>query len=158
MDGLGSRGEIHLRTSDTPVDVVSVSKSEPYCATWSFPRQINLTFGRRAKRLHQDPVCGGGGPVERHQSAKRLFRSWFAAVRPAASARTDQARGDFSSVGVYPQAAFCHGPLGDDTSGHIISRASPAACPPGATMAVFLRRPPLRLAHSSNRRGSAEYG
>ena len=27
--------------------------------TWSFPHQINLTFGRRAKRLHQYPACGG---------------------------------------------------------------------------------------------------
>ena len=26
---------------------------------WSFPHQINLTFGRRAKRLHQYPACGG---------------------------------------------------------------------------------------------------
>ena len=28
---------------------------------WSFPHQINLTFGRRAKRLHQYPACGGRG-------------------------------------------------------------------------------------------------
>ncbi len=35
-------------------------RSEPDCTTWSFPRQINLTFGRRAKRLHQYPACGGG--------------------------------------------------------------------------------------------------
>jgi len=27
--------------------------------TWPFGYQINLTFGRRAKRLHQHPACGG---------------------------------------------------------------------------------------------------
>ena len=26
---------------------------------WSFPHQINLTFGRRLKRLHQPPACDG---------------------------------------------------------------------------------------------------
>jgi len=34
---------------------------EPVSMIWSFPHQINLTFGRRAKRLHQHPACGGRG-------------------------------------------------------------------------------------------------
>jgi hypothetical protein len=34
-------------------------RSEPDCTTWSFPHQIKLTFGRRAKRLYQYPACGG---------------------------------------------------------------------------------------------------
>jgi hypothetical protein len=34
-------------------------RSEPNSMIWSFPHQINLTFGRRAKRLHQYPACGG---------------------------------------------------------------------------------------------------
>jgi hypothetical protein len=33
--------------------------SEPVCTIWSFAHQINLTFGRRGTRLHQDPACGG---------------------------------------------------------------------------------------------------
>jgi len=35
---------------------------------WSFPHQINLTFGRRAKRLHQYPACGGRGSGGRDHS------------------------------------------------------------------------------------------
>jgi hypothetical protein len=35
-------------------------RSEPDCTTWSCPHQINLTSGRRAKRLHQNPACGSG--------------------------------------------------------------------------------------------------
>src|ERR1700733_19025 len=38
-----------------------IQRSEPDRATWSFPHQINLTFGRRSRRLHQDPACGGWG-------------------------------------------------------------------------------------------------
>jgi len=38
---------------------VSVSKVEPFYVTWSLPHQIKLTFGRRSRRLHQDPACGG---------------------------------------------------------------------------------------------------
>src|SRR6516164_444100 len=34
-------------------------RSEPVSVTWSFPHQIKLTSGRRAKRLHQYPACGG---------------------------------------------------------------------------------------------------
>jgi hypothetical protein len=55
-----------------------------------FPRQINLTSGRRAKRLHQYPACGGRGSGGRDRSKLRLFRPWFSAVRLPGSARTDQ--------------------------------------------------------------------
>jgi len=34
-------------------------RSEPFYVTWSLPHQIKLTFGRRSRRLHQDPACGG---------------------------------------------------------------------------------------------------
>ncbi len=65
-------------------------RSEPDCTTRLFPRQINLTSGRRAKRLHQYPACGGLGSGRRDNSERRLFRPWFTAVRPPGSARADQ--------------------------------------------------------------------
>ena len=40
---------------------------------WLFPRQINLTFGRRSRRLHQYPACGGQGPCRDRQAARRAF-------------------------------------------------------------------------------------
>ena len=49
---------------------------------WLFPRQIKLTFGRRSRRLHHDPACGGRGSERRDHSQKRLFKPCLAAVRP----------------------------------------------------------------------------
>ena len=48
-----SHGELQVkgiqsRISETPV-VVRYPRSEPVSMIWSFPHQINLTFGRRAK-------------------------------------------------------------------------------------------------------------
>jgi hypothetical protein len=43
-------------------------RSEPFYVTWSLPHQIKLTFGRRSRRLHQDPACGGWGSGERDHS------------------------------------------------------------------------------------------
>ena len=65
-------------------------RSEPDCTAWSFPRQINLTFRRRSRRLHQYPACGGRGSGRRNHSRRRLFKPCEAAVRPPGSARTDQ--------------------------------------------------------------------
>lgn len=48
-------------------------RSEPNRATWSFPHQIKLTFGRRSRRLHQYPACGGWGSKGRDHSSIRLF-------------------------------------------------------------------------------------
>ena len=50
-------------------------RSEPDRATWSFPHQINLTFGRRSRRLHQDPACGGWGSRGRNHSHPKSERS-----------------------------------------------------------------------------------
>ena len=36
-------------------------RSEPDSMTWSFPHQIQLTYGRRSQRLHQYPAFGGSG-------------------------------------------------------------------------------------------------
>ena len=44
-------------------------RSEPDCTIWSFPRQIKLTFGRRSRRLHQYPACGGRGSGRRGHSS-----------------------------------------------------------------------------------------
>ena len=38
-------------------------RSEPDCTTWSFPHQINLTFGCRSQRLHQYPACSRWGSI-----------------------------------------------------------------------------------------------
>jgi hypothetical protein len=38
------------------------------------PLRVKLTYGRRAKRLHQYPACGGQGSGGRVQSLDRLFR------------------------------------------------------------------------------------
>jgi hypothetical protein len=43
-------------------------RSEPFYVTWSLPHQIKLTFGRRSRRLRQDPACGGWGSGERDHS------------------------------------------------------------------------------------------
>src|SRR5271166_35505 len=65
-------------------------RSEPDRATWSFPHQIKLTFGRRSRRLHQYPACGGWGSKGRDHSSIRLFRPYGCAVRPPGSTRNDQ--------------------------------------------------------------------
>jgi hypothetical protein len=44
--------------SKTPVSI-SASKVQARFRDLVVPRQINLTSGRRAKRLHQYPACGG---------------------------------------------------------------------------------------------------
>ena len=66
--------------SKTPVPI-SVSKVEARFRDLVVLRQINLTSGRRAKRLHQYPACGGRGSGGRDHSKLRLFGPWFSAVR-----------------------------------------------------------------------------
>src|SRR4029077_10872705 len=67
--------------SETPVAVSRYPRSEPVSMIWSFPHQINLTFGRRAKRLHQYPACGGAGAGGREHSLISAFQAtdWFRA-------------------------------------------------------------------------------
>ena len=64
--------------------------SEPDCATWAFPRQIKLTCGRRIKRLHQYPACGGWGSGGRDHTYRRQFKPMASSIRPPGSAETDQ--------------------------------------------------------------------
>jgi hypothetical protein len=55
-----SSGKNHWCMRKTPVPI-SVSKVQARFRDLVVPRQINLTSGRRAKRLHQYPACGGRG-------------------------------------------------------------------------------------------------
>ena len=74
--------------SKTPVPI-SVSKVRARFRDLVVARQINLTSGRRAKRLHQYPACGGRGSGRRSHSRGRLFKPCEAAVRPPGSAKTN---------------------------------------------------------------------
>ena len=65
---------------------ISASKVQARFRDLVVPRQINLTSGRRAKRLHQYPACGGRGSGGRDHSKLRLFGPWFSAVHPPGSA------------------------------------------------------------------------
>jgi len=72
MAELKSRGKISTALAKLQC-LFRYPRSEPDCMDLgSFPRQINLTFGRRARRLHQDPACGGWG-------LKRTRPFWTAA-------------------------------------------------------------------------------
>ena len=55
--------------------VVRYPRSESDCTTWSFPHQINLTFGRRSRRLHRHPACGGQGSGRREPFSKTAFQA-----------------------------------------------------------------------------------
>jgi len=82
--------ETHFRIGQTP-RAVSVSEVRAHCMTRGpFPSTINLTYGRRSRRLHQHPACGGRGSGGRNHSQDRRFGPWARSVRPPGSARTDQ--------------------------------------------------------------------
>jgi hypothetical protein len=71
----------------------------PIARPGSFPRQINLTSGRRTKRLHQNPACGSGAQEDEtilqsgflghgalrfvHLDPPGLITSWKISVRSA---------------------------------------------------------------------------
>ena len=52
------------------------SRSEPdsYDAA-RFPSTINLTYGRRSSRLHQNPACGAQGSGRREPFSKTAFEA-----------------------------------------------------------------------------------
>jgi hypothetical protein len=89
MGRFGSRGEFQSRIIKAPA-AVPVSKVRAHCMIWSSPCQIKLTFGRRSRRLHQYPACGGQGSGRRDHSRMRRFKPCIEAVGPPGSARTDQ--------------------------------------------------------------------
>jgi len=47
----------------------------PIAQPGRFPHQINLTFGRRSRRLHQHPACGGQGSGRREPFSKTAFQA-----------------------------------------------------------------------------------
>jgi len=74
--------------SKTPM-FISASKVQARFRDLVVPRQINLTSGRRAKRLHQYPACGGAGLGRTRPFLNSGFSGpWFSAVRPPGSAKT----------------------------------------------------------------------
>src|SRR5271170_903767 len=83
------KSQIQWRIGKTP-EAVRYPRFEPASVTWSFPHQIKLTFGRRAKRLHQYPACGGWGSGGRDHSCCRLFKPYAPSIRPPRSAETDR--------------------------------------------------------------------
>jgi hypothetical protein len=126
--------------------------------TWLFPRQINLTFGRRAKRLHQDPACGGWGLRRTRPFSKAA--SWAMAVCGSSTwirqDRSSPGRIE-ESVSVYRQDAFITAPSMTTPAVTYFHRAT-SSFRAKATMVVFLRRPPLRVTRSLNHRASADCG
>jgi len=118
MGSFGSRGEIHWRIRKTPV-VISVSKVRARLHDLVFPRQINLTFGRRSRRLHHDPACGGWGSGRRNHSGMRILgheSSRFVhpdPPEPIGSWKIGEFGQRLSSSG------FHHGSFDDDAGGDI---------------------------------------
>ena len=49
---------------------------------WSFPRKINLTFGRRAKRLRNIPLAAGEAQEDVTLLDVTVFRPRTGSVRP----------------------------------------------------------------------------
>ena len=91
MGRFGSRAEIQSRINQYSSDCFGIQGLSPTARRWSFPLQINLTFGRRARRLHQYPACGGQGLRRTRPFLKAAFKAMaIGAVRPPGSARTDQ--------------------------------------------------------------------
>ena len=109
---------IQWRMCKTPA-LFRYPRSEPDCAIWSFPGQIKLTFGRRSRRPHQYPACGGRGSGGRHHSLPRLFRPCRGSVRPPGSARTDQVLEDLKIVERLSSGVFHYGSLDNDAGGDI---------------------------------------
>jgi hypothetical protein len=91
MGIFGSR--VQLRIGKTPL-LFRYPRSEPNSVTRAFPRQIKLTCGRRTKRLHQFPACGGWGSGRRGHTYRRLFKPMASSVRLPGSAETDRVSED----------------------------------------------------------------
>ncbi len=97
-------------------------RSEPDCTTWLFPPQINLTFGRRSQRLHQDPACDGwaqedGTILESGFLSHGLDR--FVDLDPPGPIRPWEIRRFGQRL---LPAGFHHGSFDDDASGHLFPK------------------------------------
>jgi len=104
----------------------------------SFPRQINLTFGRRARRLHQDPACGGGAQEDETILDGGFLGHGFFRFVPPGSARTDEVLEDLKVRStVYRQDAFITAPS-MTTPAVTYFHSATSSFRAKATMVVFL--------------------
>jgi hypothetical protein len=63
-------------SGDQSPAVCPVSEAlSPLALRGSFPSTINLTYGRRLRRLHQHPACGGQGSGRREPFSKTAFQA-----------------------------------------------------------------------------------
>src|SRR6266571_8216774 len=74
MASFRSRGRI--RAASINLQLLRHPRSEPdsYDAA-RFPSTINLTYGRRSSRLHQNPACGAQGSGRREPFSKTAFEA-----------------------------------------------------------------------------------
>src|SRR5882757_5472258 len=124
-----------------------------------FPGTIQLTYGRRFERLHQDPACGGRGSGGRFHSCLRLLR---AMLRVGSSTRDPPGRDQVLGMGRLglegaAQAAFITAPSMTTPEVTYFHKAT-SSFRARAVIVVFLWRPPLRLTRSSNHLVSADCG
>ena len=128
--------------------------------TWSFPRHINLTFGRRSHGCTNIPLAAVGAQEDETilaygfsgHGSSRFSTNWIR-QKTIRFWRFEDFGQRLLSDG------FHHGSLDDDTGGQDIpTTAPPAACAASATMVVFLRRPTFRLTRFSNQRATADCG
>jgi len=122
-----------------------------------FPSTINLISGRRSRRLHQHPACGGQGLRRTKPFSSSAFMPGYTAVRPPGSASTDQVLGIAGLGRLYRQVVFIAAPS-ITTPAVTYFQSATSSFRASATIAVLRWRPPLRLTRSSNHCVSAECG
>jgi hypothetical protein len=144
-----------------PLVLVSDSRSEPFDMTRPgfLPDPIQLTYGRRLGRQHQDPACGGRGSGGRSHSRSRLLR---AISGIGSSTRDPPGRDQVLGMGRLglkdaAQAAFITAPS-MTTPEVTYFHSATSSLRARAVIVTFLRRPPSRLTRSSNHRVSADCG
>ena len=123
------------------------------------PDPIQLTYGRRSGRQHQDPACGGRGSGGRGHSCLRLL---WAMLRVGSSTRDPPGRDQVLGMGRLglkdaAQAAFITAPS-MTTPEVTYFHSATSSLRARAVIVTFLRRPPSRLTRSSNHRVSADCG
>ena len=125
--------------------------------TWSFPRQINLTFGRRSHGCTNIPLAAVGAQEDETILAYGFSghgSSRFVHLDPPGLIRSWRFE---DSVSVYCLTVFITAPSMTTPAVTYLHSAT-SSLRASATMVVFLRRPPFRLTRFSNQRASADCG
>ena len=125
--------------------------------TWSFARQINLTFGRRSHGCTTIPLAAVGAQEDETILAYGFLShgsSRFVHLDPPGLIRSWRFE---DSVGVYCPTVFITAPSMTTPAVTYLHSAT-SSLRASATMVVFLRRPPFRLTRCSNQRASADCG